>query len=365
MTCRSSTTRPAVINFKVVYYGPGLAGKTANLQHIHQCLPDGNKGKMISLATGDDRTLFFDFLPVSALGVRGFTTRFQLYTVPGQMHYNMTRKLVLRGVDGVVFVADSQWDRLRDNVESFRNLDENLKEYGLNLATIPLRAAVQQARPGPDRSGRLHGVSPQPRRAACSHVRGRRRRRDRRVRHLEHGVAPGTRQRIRSSTGGRRVRVHDIVIHEADAVRIDAVLGRFLADSGCAAALLIDRSGQPLAETGVSRTLDTGSIGALAAGAFSATAALARLLGESEFSVLFHEGVRESMHVSTVDDDTILLAIFDERTTVGMVRLFAREASTSIGGILEETRKRPKRVGALAAPLTAEEMRRAGDHRSA
>jgi predicted regulator of Ras-like GTPase activity (Roadblock/LC7/MglB family) len=161
------------------------------------------------------------------------------------------------------------------------------------------------------------------------------------------------------------VRVHDIVIHEADAVRINAVLGRFLADSGCAAALLIDRSGQPLAETGVSRTLDTGSIGALAAGAFSATAALARLLGESEFSVLFHEGVRESMHVSTVDEETILLAIFDERTTVGMVRLFAREASTSIGGILEETRKRPKRVGALAAPLTAEEMRRASDHRSA
>ena len=161
------------------------------------------------------------------------------------------------------------------------------------------------------------------------------------------------------------MRVHDIVIHEADAVRIDAVLGRFLADSGCAAVLLIDRSGQPLAETGVSRTLDTGSIGALAAGAFSATAALARLLGESEFSVLFHEGARESMHVSTVDDETILLAIFDERTTVGMVRLFAREASTSIGGILEETRKRPKRVGALAAPLTAEEMRRASDHRSA
>jgi signal recognition particle receptor subunit beta len=127
-----------VINFKIVYYGPGLAGKTANLQNIHQCLPDGNKGKMISLATGDDRTLFFDFLPVSALGVRGFTTRFQLYTVPGQTHYNMTRKLVLRGVDGVVFVADSQWDRLRDNVESFRNLVENLKEYGLNLATIPL-----------------------------------------------------------------------------------------------------------------------------------------------------------------------------------------------------------------------------------
>ena len=127
-----------VINFKIVYYGPGMAGKTANLQYVHRCLPDDNRGNMISLATGDDRTLFFDFLPVSALGVRGFTTRFQLYTVPGQTHYNMTRKLVLRGVDGVVFVADSQWDRLRDNVESYRNLDENLKEYGLNLATIPL-----------------------------------------------------------------------------------------------------------------------------------------------------------------------------------------------------------------------------------
>jgi mutual gliding-motility protein MglA len=126
-----------VINFKVVYYGPGMAGKTANLQYIHRCLPDTNKGKMISLATGDDRTLFFDFLPVSAMSVRGFTTRFQLYTVPGQTHYNMTRKLVLRGVDGVVFVADSQWERLRENVESLRNLDENLKEYGLSLTTTP------------------------------------------------------------------------------------------------------------------------------------------------------------------------------------------------------------------------------------
>ena len=94
-----------VINFKIVYYGPGLAGKTANLQYVHRCLPDENRGNMISLATGDDRTLFFDFLPVSASTVRGFTTKFQLYTVPGQTRYNMTRKLVLRGVDGVVFVA--------------------------------------------------------------------------------------------------------------------------------------------------------------------------------------------------------------------------------------------------------------------
>ena len=115
-----------VINFKVVYYGPGVAGKTANLQHIHRSLPGDSKGNMISLAAGDDRTLFFDFLPVSALTVRGFTAKFQLYTVPGQVYYNMTRKLVLRGCDG-----------LRENVESFRNMEENLREYSYNIDEIP------------------------------------------------------------------------------------------------------------------------------------------------------------------------------------------------------------------------------------
>jgi mutual gliding-motility protein MglA len=126
-----------VINFKVVYYGPGVAGKTANLQQVHRGLPDGHKGNMISLATGDDRTIFFDFLPVSAVTVRGFLTRFQLYTVPGQVHYNMTRRLVLRGADGLVFVADSQWERLRENVESLRNLEENLREYDTSLDAVP------------------------------------------------------------------------------------------------------------------------------------------------------------------------------------------------------------------------------------
>lgn len=158
---------------------------------------------------------------------------------------------------------------------------------------------------------------------------------------------------------------HDVVIHESDAARIDAVLSRFLADSGASAALLIDRSGQPLAQCGTSPAPDTASMGALAAGAFSATAALARMLGESEFSVLFHEGKHESLHVSTVDDFTILLAVFGDHTTVGMVRLFARETSASIGVILEETRSRPRRTGALAAPLTADEAGRAVDHRPA
>lgn len=126
-----------LINFKVVYYGPGMAGKTANLQYVHRGLPDGNKGNLTSLATGDDHTLFFDFLPVSALTVRGFATRFQLYTVPGQSQYNLTRKLVLRGVDGIVFVADSLWDRLKANVESLRDLEQNVREHGLDLASMP------------------------------------------------------------------------------------------------------------------------------------------------------------------------------------------------------------------------------------
>lgn len=156
---------------------------------------------------------------------------------------------------------------------------------------------------------------------------------------------------------------HDVVIHEKDAARIDADLSRFLADSGASAALLIDRSGQPLAQCGTSPAPDTASMGALAAGAFSATAALARLLGESEFSVLFHEGKHESLHVSTVDDFTILLAVFGDHTTVGMVRLFARETSAAIGVILKETRSRPRRTGVLAAPLTAEEAGRAVNHR--
>lgn len=125
------------IFFKVVYYGCGLSGKTTNLQNIHRSIPSANKGNLVSLATETDRTLFFDFLPIEAIKIGGFTTKFQLYTVPGQVHYNATRKLVLRGVDGIVFVADSQWEKMRENVESFRNLEENLVEYDYSLEDIP------------------------------------------------------------------------------------------------------------------------------------------------------------------------------------------------------------------------------------
>ena len=122
---------------KIVFYGPGLCGKTTNLQYIHSTLPDNVKGKMLSLATKTDRTLFFDFLPIDLGQIRGMKTRVQLYTVPGQVFYNETRKLVLKGADGIVFVADSQATMLGANVESFKNLEENLKAHGLKLAEMP------------------------------------------------------------------------------------------------------------------------------------------------------------------------------------------------------------------------------------
>lgn len=125
------------INFKIVYYGPGLSGKTTNLKQIYEKVPGESKGEMVSLATEDERTLFFDFLPLDLGNVNGFKTRFHLYTVPGQVFYNSSRKLILRGVDGIVFVADSSPSRLRANAESMRNMRENLREYNLSLDEIP------------------------------------------------------------------------------------------------------------------------------------------------------------------------------------------------------------------------------------
>jgi signal recognition particle receptor subunit beta len=125
------------INCKIVYYGPGLGGKTTNLQQIYEKTGEQQKGKMISLATETDRTLFFDFLPLDLGTIRGFKTRFHLYTVPGQVFYDASRKLILRGVDGVVFVADSQTERADANVEALDNLVQNLQEHGYDYGTIP------------------------------------------------------------------------------------------------------------------------------------------------------------------------------------------------------------------------------------
>ncbi|HVG43896.1 MAG TPA: GTPase domain-containing protein, partial [Longimicrobium sp.] len=126
------------ITSKIVYYGPGRSGKTTNLQYIYGQVPEDRRGRMVSLATETDRTLFFDFLPLDLGTISGFQTRFQLYTVPGQVYYDATRKLVLQGADGVVFVADSQRAQADENVDSFRNLQVNLLEQGVDPRQIPI-----------------------------------------------------------------------------------------------------------------------------------------------------------------------------------------------------------------------------------
>jgi signal recognition particle receptor subunit beta len=125
------------INCKIVYYGPGMGGKTTNIQYIYKKTGQDDKGKMFSLNTKNERTLFFDFLPLDLGEVRGFRTRFHLYTVPGQAFYEASRKLILRGVDGIVFVADSQLERAEANLESFNSLQKNLEEQGTGLSSIP------------------------------------------------------------------------------------------------------------------------------------------------------------------------------------------------------------------------------------
>ena len=125
------------INCKIVYYGPGLGGKTTNLEHVYGKVKPDTRGKLISLATETERTLFFDFLPVDLGTIRGFKTRFHLYTVPGQVYYNASRKLILKGVDGIVFVGDSQIERMEANQEAMQNLYDNMAEYGYDLTKMP------------------------------------------------------------------------------------------------------------------------------------------------------------------------------------------------------------------------------------
>jgi signal recognition particle receptor subunit beta len=125
------------INCKLVYYGPGLGGKTTNLEHVYNKVAPASRGKMISLATETERTLFFDFLPVDLGTIRGFKVKFHLYTVPGQVYYNASRKLILKGVDGVVFVADSQIERMDANIEAMQNLYENMTQHGYDVTKIP------------------------------------------------------------------------------------------------------------------------------------------------------------------------------------------------------------------------------------
>lgn len=149
------------INCKIVYYGPGLGGKTTNIQWIYQKTAAGNKGQMVSLNTENERTLFFDFLPLDLGEIRGFKTRFHLYTVPGQVFYEASRRLILRGVDGLVFVADSQLERMEANLESLEGLDANLAAQGYDPARVPMvmqwnKRDLPNITPVPDMSAKLN-----------------------------------------------------------------------------------------------------------------------------------------------------------------------------------------------------------------
>ncbi len=149
------------INCKIVYYGTGLGGKTTNLEYVYSRVNPDTKGKMISLATETERTLFFDFLPIDLGEVRGFKTRFHLYTVPGQVYYNASRKLILKGVDGLIFVADSQVERAEANIEAMHNLYENLQDYGYDIEQIPFaiqynKRDLQNIQPVEDLRGQLN-----------------------------------------------------------------------------------------------------------------------------------------------------------------------------------------------------------------
>src|SRR5688572_22096482 len=149
------------INCKIVYYGPGLGGKTTNLEHVYGKVAPASRGKMISLATETERTLFFDFLAVDLGTIRGFKVKFHLYTVPGQVYYNASRKLILKGVDGVVFVADSQTERMDANIEAMQNLYENMQQHGYDITRLPFaiqynKRDLPNAAPIPDLQAALN-----------------------------------------------------------------------------------------------------------------------------------------------------------------------------------------------------------------
>ena len=180
------------INYKIVYYGCGLCGKTTNIQYIHRTINPEARGKLVSIATEEERTLYFDFLPLTLGTVKGMQTRFHLYTVPGQSYYNASRKLVLQGVDGVIFVADSQITRLDENVESYLNLWDNLLAQGDDLTKLGLRHPDEQARPHRRVLGRGPQRAPQPHRLAGHRVERRHRRG--RLRHAQDRLQAGHRQ---------------------------------------------------------------------------------------------------------------------------------------------------------------------------
>ena len=363
------------IQFKIVYYGPALCGKTTNLGYIHQRINPSNRGDLVSLATAADRTLFFDFLPVNAVVIKGFVTKFQLYTVPGQVIYNATRQLVLRSVDGVVFVADSQWEKMEENVESFKNLADNLSKQNISIDEIPYvlqynkrdlpniapvnylefvlnnRKRRAQSFEVISSTGQnvfaslnavsqilLHKFSKQSDSTKSDEVTG--------------GGSGGT---CRGAGGGAGMNAIPVFTIE-DVATLDGILAEFLQKAEAELTVIIDRGGNVISQYGDMAVLDVTIIAALAAGSFAATKELARRIGELEFNALYHQGNGSHIFMNSVDDDTIMITVFGPRTTVGLVRFYSSSAAQKVGELLKSLQGNTHEVAFEPAEIGAGEI---------
>ena len=344
------------IQFKIVYYGPALCGKTTNLGYIHQRINPANRGDLVSLATAADRTLFFDFLPLNAVVIKGFVTKFQLYTVPGQVIYNATRQLVLRSVDGVVFVADSQWEKMEENVESFQKSRGKSGQAKHLDRRDSLRPAIQQARPAEHRAGQLSRVRAEQSKEARAKLRSHLEHRAERFRLAQRRLADSaaqiqqTKRRAQDRAAARghpgrtaasrrkheRHRMNAIpVLTIENVATLDGVLADFLKKAEAELTVVIDRGGNVISQFGDMAVMDVTIIAALAAGSFAATKELARRIGEVEFNALYHQGNGSHIFMNSVDDDTIMITVFGRRTTVGLVRFYSASAAQKVAALLK------------------------------
>jgi signal recognition particle receptor subunit beta/predicted regulator of Ras-like GTPase activity (Roadblock/LC7/MglB family) len=310
------------LQVKIVYYGPAMGGKTTNLVQVHDHVQTaaGNKGKLVSLATSSDRTLFFDFLPIEAMTIKGFKTKFQLYTVPGQVIYNTTRQLVLRGVDGIVFVADSQYEKMPENVESFQNLVDNLNSLKLNLAEIPYvlqynKRDLPNAAPVEYMEFLLNNREVQvPSFSATAHkCEGVFETLNMITRLLLHKIHQPKRSAIRMTwppcPNSSRTTFGGAMKRCANSSR----------STDATAALIIDKGGFLITHQGDAHDFDLTTIGALASGAFMANQTIAGLVNETNFNSIYQQGENFSMFVINVDEHSLLVVIFKSHSGVGVV----------------------------------------------
>ena len=332
------------LQVKIVYYGPAMGGKTTNLVQVHDHVQTaaGNKGKLVSLATSSDRTLFFDFLPIEAMTIKGFKTKFQLYTVPGQVIYNTTRQLVLRGVDGIVFVADSQYEKMPENVESFQNLVDNLKSLKLNLAEIPYvlqynKRDLPNVAPVEYMEFLLNNreVQVPSFTAHGPQVRGR-------VRNAEHDHAPVAAQIHQPKRSAIRMTWPPCPnSSRKTSSSWTKTLREFIAQSRRhRRRWSLTRAAFSSRTRATPQQFDLTTIAALASGAFMANQTIAGLVNETNFNSIYQQGENFSLFVINVDEHCLLVVIFKAQTGVGVVKYFRRPRRQAHRGQLKIARER-------------------------